>query len=490
MRLVAIAAAAAALLLATAGGYGYHRDELYFLRAGAEPAFGYADQPPLTPLLAHALDVLFGGSLLGLRAPSALMAGLVVLVTGLIARELGASRGAQLLAAGCMAVSALLYAVGHLLSTSTLDLLVWTVVSWLGVRALRTTDAGPAGIPAGRGWWLASGLVAGVGLQNKLQPAFLLAALLVGLLVAGPRAPLRTPWPWAGGLLALLIAAPNLAWQAANGFPQLALSAAIANGSSGSSEPWYLFLPLQLVLISPLLVPVWAVGLGRLARDPRLRPWRCFALAYLLLALLFLLTGGKPYYLGGLYPVLLAAGAPPVLDWARRGALRGGVLAGALAVSGALAGVLMLPLVPVERLAATPIVDVYYDAGETVGWPRLAATVAAVRDGLPSDARVAVLTSNYGEAGAVDHYRPELGPAYSGHNAYWDWGPPPADVDTVIAVGFAEPQLRAWFGEVTPAGRIDNGLGLDNDEQGAPIWVARRPLAAWPDLWPRLRRLG
>jgi hypothetical protein len=113
-----------------------------------------------------------------------------------------------------------------------------------------------------------------------------------------------------------------------------------------------------------------------------------------------------------------------------------------------------------------------------------------VRDGLPGDARVAVLTSNYGEAGAVDHYRPELGPAYSGHNAYWDWGPPPADVDTVIAVGFAEPQLRAWFGEVTAAGRIDNGLGLDNDEQGAPIWVARRPLAAWPDLWPRLRRLG
>ena len=236
-------------------------------------------------------------------------------------------------------------------------------------------------------------------------------------------------------------------------------------------------------------MPVWAAGLGRLARTAA-APWRSFALAYLLLALLFLLTGGKPYYLGGLYPVLLAAGAQPVLDWARRGALRGGVLAGALAVSGALAGVLMLPLVPVERLAATPIVDVYYDAGETVGWPRLAATVAAVRDGLPGDARVAVLTSNYGEAGAVDHYRPELGPAYSGHNAYWDWGPPPADVDTVIAVGFAEPQLRAWFGEVTPAGRIDNGLGLDNDEQGAPIWVARRPLAAWPDLWPRLRRLG
>jgi Dolichyl-phosphate-mannose-protein mannosyltransferase len=478
--LAAVAAAVTAVLLATAGGYGHHRDELYFLRAGAEPAFGYADQPPLAPLLAHALDVLFAGSLVGLRAPSALMGGLVVLLTGLLARELGASRGGQLLAAGCMAVSALLLAVSHLLSTSTVDLLVWTAVSWLTARALRD----------GRRTWLAAGLVAGIGLQNKLLPALLLAAVLAGIVLAGPRRVLRTPWPWLGGLLALLIAAPNLAWQAANGFPQLALSAAIAAGSSGSSQPWNVFAPFQLVLISPLLVPVWALGLWRLARDERLRTWRALAVAYLLLAVLFLVTGGKPYYLGGLYPVLLAAGAEPVLAWAQAGRLRATALTGALVLSAAVSSVLMLPLVPVERLAATPIVDIHYDAGETVGWPRFAATVAAVRSTLPPDARVAVLTSNYGEAGAVDHFRPELRPAYSGHNAYWSWGPPPDDVDTVIAVGFAEPRLRAWFGEVVPAARIDNGFGLDNDEQGAPVWVARQRLAPWSDLWPQLRRLG
>ena len=335
-----------------------------------------------------------------------------------------------------------------------------------------------------------AGLVAGIGLQNKLLPAFLLGALLVGIVLAGPRPALRTPWPWLGGLLALLVAAPNLAWQAAHGFPQLALSAAIAAGSSGTSEPWYVFLPFQLVLVSPFLVPVWALGLWRLAADDRLRPWRCIAVAYAVLLVLFLLTGGKPYYLGGLYPVLLAAGAEPVWAWARARALRAATLAAALAVSAATAGVLMLPLVPAPSLAATPIVELNYDAGETVGWPRLAATVADVRSGLPADARVAVLTSNYGEAGAVDRFLPELGPAYSGHNAYWSWGPPPDDADTLIAVGFAEPQLRAWFGEVVPAARIDNGVGLQNDEQGAPVWVVRQPRASWPELWPQLRRLG
>ena len=478
--LLTLGGGVAALLLAFSGRYGYHRDELYFLRAGSEPAFGYADQPPLTPLLAHALDAVSGGSLVVLRAPSALMMALVVVLTGLIAREFGASRGAQVLAAACMSAAAVLLVIGHLLSTSTLDLLVWTALSWLVVRGLR--DGGPV--------WLAVGAVAGAGLQNKLLPAFLLAALLVGVLVLGPRGALRSPWPWLGVLLALAVWAPNVAWQAANGFPQLALSSAIAGGSSGTSEPWYVFLPFQLVLVSPALVPVWALGWWRLARVPELRTWRTFALAYVLLALVFLLTGGKPYYLGGLYPVLLAAGAAPVLAWAR--ARDGGMrtLVVTIGISLACVSVLMLPVLPERWLASTPIVDINYDAGETVGWPAFAATVAGVRDGLPAGERVAVLTRNYGQAGAVDHFLPGLGPAHSGHNAYWDWGPPPDDATTVVVVGYTRDELLRWFGDVREAARVDNGVGLDNDEQGTPVWLARDRVAPWAELWPQLRRLG
>ncbi|GAA1192728.1 glycosyltransferase family 39 protein [Pseudonocardia alaniniphila] len=476
----AIAGAVTVLLIAVADRYGYHRDELYFIRAGSEPAFGYTDQPPLTPLLAHALHTLFDGSLVGLRFPSAVMAGFVVLLTGLLARELGAGRGAQVLAAGCMAVSAVLPAVSHMLSTTTVDLLVWTAISWLVVRALR--DGGPL--------WLAVGAVAGVGLENKMLPAFLLAALLVGVVVAGPRSALRSAWPWVGGLLALLLWMPNLVWQAANGFPQIELSAAIAAGSSGTSEPWYVFLPFQLLLVSPLLVPVWAVGWWRLARDPALRTWRAFAVTYVVLVVVFIATGGKPYYLAGLYPVLLAAGAAPVLAWARARGWRSVVLGTALVLSAATSSVLMLPLVPVERLAETPIVDINYDAGETVGWPQFAATVAAARSTVPAADHVAVLTRNYGEAGAVDRYLPALAPAYSGHNAYWDWGPPSDDVTTVIAVAFTEEQLRSWFSRVELAGRIDNGVGLENEEQGTPVWVASGRLVPWHQIWPQLRSLG
>jgi len=479
--LVGLAAAVGLVLVALAGRYGYHRDELYFLRAGREAAFGYVDQPPLTPLLAAAMDFLAPGSLVVLRLPSALAAGAVVVLTGLIARELGGDRGAQLLAAASMAVSAVLLAVGHLLSTATFDLLGWTALSWLLVRALR--DGGPV--------WLLVGTVAGVALQNKLLPAFLLAAVLAGLLLVGPRRVFRSPWPWLGGLLAFVLWTPNLVWQATHGWPQLALAEAIAAGSSGSSEPWYLFLPFQLVLVSPALVPVWALGWWRLARDPGLRTWRAFAVAYPLLAVVFLVTGGKPYYLVGLYPVLLAAGAPPVLAWARRGGRRvRAVLVPPLALSLVPNALLMLPLVPVGSLAATPVPDVHYDAGEQVGWPSLAATVQRTGDGLPAGARVAVLTANYGQAGAVDRFAPDLAPAYSGHNAYWTWGPPPEDADVVIAVGLPEEQLSRWFGRVEPAARVDNGVGLDNDEQGVPVWTATQRRVPWSEIWPQLRRLG
>ena len=480
--LTGLAVLLAGLLLAVAGRYGYHRDELYFLRAGREAAFGYVDQPPLTPLLAAAIDALAPGSLLALRVPSALAAAGVVVLTALLARDLGGGRSAQLLAAASIAVSAVLLATGHLLSTTTFDLLAWTALSWLLVRALR--DGGPG--------WLAVGAVAGLALQNKLHPAFLLAAVGTGILTVGPRAALRSPWPWAGGLVALVLWAPNLVWQAANGWPQLDLAEAIAAGSSGTSEPWYLFLPFQLVMVSPLLVPIWAIGWWQLARNPALRTWRAFAVAYVVLAVLFLVTGGKPYYLAGLYPVLLAAGAGPVVDWSRRaaGRARAAAVVAAIVLSLGINAVLMLPLVPVERLGGTPIVDVNYDAGETVGWPRLAAAVEEVRADLPAGETVAVLTANYGEAGAVDRFAPALGPAYSGHNAYGTWGPPPEDVDTVIVVGYPEERLAPWFGRVEPAARVDNGVDLDNEEQGAPIWVATDRRARWSEIWPELRRLG
>ncbi|ANY08386.1 glycosyltransferase family 39 protein [Pseudonocardia sp. HH130630-07] len=472
-------AAVTALLVATAEGYGPHRDELYFLRSGAEPAVGYVDNGPLTPLLAAALNQLGDGSLTVLRLWPALVAGIVVVLAGRIAAEFGATRGAQLLAAAATATGSALLILGHTLSTAVTDLLVWTLLTWLVVRGLR--DGGPV--------WLAVGAVAGVGLQNKLLPALLLAALLAGVLLAGPRGILRSRWPWLGGLVAVLLVLPQLVWQAGAGFPLLALSSSIAAGGSVSSQPWWVVVPFQLVLVGPLLVPVWVAGLWRLARDPRLRTWRAFAVAYGLLLVLFTVTGGKPYYLAGLYPLLLAAGAAPALAWARQSVPRAAALGTALVVTLAGSATTALPVVPVDELAVSPVVAMNPDAAETVGWPEFAATVGAAVASAPGE-RVTVLAANYGQAGAVDHYLPAAGPAYSGHNAYAGWGPPPGDETAVVVVGYPVEQVRTWFGRVDTVARIDNGVGLDNLEQGGPVLLARDRSRPWSEIWAEVVWLG
>src|SRR3954464_10352737 len=138
--LLALATSVAVVLIAFAGGYGYHRDELYFLEAGRHLAWSSADQGPLTPLIAHLMNGLSPGSLTVLRVPPALMTAGTIFVTGLTAFELGGTCRAQLIARPCAAGASVVLVVGHLLSTSTFDLLAWALVTWLVARVIRTGD--------------------------------------------------------------------------------------------------------------------------------------------------------------------------------------------------------------------------------------------------------------------------------------------------------------------------------------------------------------
>jgi 4-amino-4-deoxy-L-arabinose transferase-like glycosyltransferase len=494
-RFVVLAAGAVmALLVAFASGYGYHRDELYFLAAGEHLAWGYADQGPLTPLIARAMSELAPDSLTVLRLPSAVAAGATVLLTGVLARELGGSRRAEMMAAACAAVAVVVLFTGHLLSTSTFDLLVWTALTLLVVRAVRTRDDR---------LWLVAGVVLGIGLLNKPLPAFLALGLLAGVAVAGPRRLLRSAYVWSGAAIALALWSPWIIWQAAHGWPQIDVSREIAGGGSTSSEPWWAIVPFQVLLVGPLLAPVWIAGLARLFRDPAVREFRFLAWAWVILAAVFMASGGKPYYLAGLLPTLLAAGAVQLDPWLNRGRaqLRRFALVAALAVSGATSLLISLPVLPADN--ADPVIAMNEDVGEMIGWPELVETVAGVYRELPNRGDAVILAGNYGEAGAIDRYGPALGlpRAYSGHNAYGDWGPPAGDSGPVIAVGLeprdspvapARPSagLGAQLRGCEVVARIDNEADVDNEERGTRVLVCNGPQRPWAQVWPALRHLG
>ena len=136
-------------LLATSTRYGFHRDELYFVVAGSHPALGYPDQPPLVPLLSHALYSLDPGSPFLLRLPSAFVAAATTVLAALIAREVGGGRRAQLIASACTASAGFALAVGHFVTTTTIDLLATTLFLWL--RSARSSGA-PGGRCRRREW--------------------------------------------------------------------------------------------------------------------------------------------------------------------------------------------------------------------------------------------------------------------------------------------------------------------------------------------------
>jgi Dolichyl-phosphate-mannose-protein mannosyltransferase len=483
-----VAGLAVALLAAFGGGYGYHRDELYFQEAGRHPAFGYPDQPPLVPLLAAAVDALGGGSLWVFRLVPALLVGATVVLAALTSRELGGDAADQAWTGAAVALCSTILGAGHLFSTTTFDLALTTACVLLLVRALAA--------PERLGRWVALGVVAAVALEVKTLPATVLLCCGVGILLAGPRRVLLRPGVWLAAAIALVGALPNLLWQNAHGWPQLELARAIAAGSSGTSVGRVLVVPLQLELTGPVPAVPLVAGLVVLLTAAWARPWRWIAVGYLAMLVFVVITGGKPYYLLGFVPALIAAGVPGVRAWVQRGRLRRWVVGVLVGVQLVVSVIIALPVVPVASLASTPVVDINYDAGETVGWDAFTREVERAFRQVPADERAGavVVAGNYGEAGALDRARregAELPPVYSGHNAYGLWGPPPGESSPVLLVGYdTDAAAAALFSGCRLLARVDNGHAVDNDEQGTPIRFCTGPAQPWPQVWPRIRHLG
>jgi hypothetical protein len=469
-RAVAIVVAVqAVLLLVIANQYGPHRNELYFTSAGQHLAWGYADQPSFTPLLAAISYAIAPDNLVVLRVWSIVAVAAIVALSAQFARLLGGAVVAQALTAATVATGAFTMAVGHRLTTATFDTLAWTAIFVVVTQAL--VDERPR-------LWLLAGAIAGIGLNNKHAVTFCLFGVLVGVaLVRETRPALRTWWPWLGGLLALVMWIPNLLWQNAHDWPVFDLSADIADeygGVGGRIE----LLGQAFIMFSPVVGVLWIYGIVQLLRRPDWARAKPVAVAFLAILLVFLVTGGKGYYLAGIVVPLIAAGSVAVAESRSvRGVVKVGVV---VALSAIVAWPALIPVLPLQTYVDDyPKLDV--DPLETIGWPEYAATVRSVVDGLPEG--TVVFTGNYGEAGAFEWYGVGA-PVYSGHNGWREWGPPPDDAAPVVVVGWdVEPEE---FEGCEQAATLHNGAGADNEEEGALVWVCDGPVGSWSERWPDL----
>jgi hypothetical protein len=469
-------------LLALSGAYGFHGDEMYFVVAGRHPAFGYVDQPPLTPLLSAASVAVLGVSPTAVRILPALAMASVVIIVAFIARDLGGSRRAQILAAVTAGVSGYL-AAGHLDTTTEPDLLIWAVVLWMLVRLLAGGD---------RRLWIAVGLCAGIGLENKDTLLFLVAGLAVGVLLGRRWELVRSSWMWAGVAIAALLWAPNLAWQAAHAWPQLTMASQISGYAATNRAQ---VLPFLWLFTGPFLFPVCVAGLVWVLVSRAATPSRPLGITALAAMTLDLFTGGKAYYAIGSVSLFMAAGAIVLDDWIARGhqRLKTAGFAAATVASAGLIVLLTLPVLPVADYAKTTLPATVPDVANQIGWPQLAATLEQIVADFPPAQRdhAVILTNTYHEASALILFGTGLPPVYSGHNSYWSWGPPPAERTVVIHIGDWRPTNWAqYFNGCRDVAHIDNGLGIDNGEQGQPITVCTGTRASWTTIWPALRTIS
>jgi dolichyl-phosphate-mannose-protein mannosyltransferase len=487
-----IAVAAAAAEMAVSARYGYVRDELYFLSAGQHPAFGYVDQPPLTPLLARLGSALTGNTLAGFRVLPALALGALVVMTAMMSGRLGAGRTGQVLAALAAATCAEYLGAMHELTTTTPDFVFWAATLLLVMKLLASQDPR---------WWVAIGGCAGLASEAKWNIAFLLAALAAGFALTDARRLLRSRYLLTGGLITVALAAPDVIWQAAHGWPGLEVFRVLQT-EAGHNR--LVFWPAQILYTGVVLTPLWVAGAVWALRSAAARPFRPVAIACVAVIALQFVLGGKPYYPGAAFTFLLAAGCVPLEHrLAARRARSSGAgsfwapsfwAGAAMVASAALAAPGTLPVLPARALHTVPLQKINYDLGEEISWPSLVALVAREYRALPAAQRdrTVILAGNYGEAGAIERYGPGDGlpQAYSGANNFWLWGPPPAAGSAAIAVNVDPGLLRREFAHVRQVATFWNGLGVDDDEQGVPVYLAAGLRTTWARAWPAFRDYG
>ncbi|MDE1175402.1 MAG: glycosyltransferase family 39 protein [Edaphobacter sp.] len=467
-------------------GYGYFRDEFYYLICGRHLAWGYVDHGPIVALQARFAETVFGHSLAGIRMLSAAAGAGRVLLTGLLAWSLGGRRPAQALAMTGILLVPQYLGTDSFLSMNSFESLFWMTCLLALILILRGSSE--------RRYWLLFGISAGIGLLNKPSMTFFLLALLVGILLTPQRRLLSNRWAWMGIALTIIIASPNLLWQIQHHWPTLEF---LHNGRVENKNvrlgpiP---FLTQQILNMQPATLLLWLPGLIWLLRSAT---WRWLGYTYLLFLGIMMALFAKDYYVAPIYPYLFAAGG---IAWERRFASRklvkeGGIFAFPLYQSILLLlGLLVLPMgIPVLRptawLAYAKATHLYNAGRKTengaigvlpqfyadrFGWQEEVDQVTRIYHSLsPEDQRKAgILASNYGEASAINFLGHGLPFAISGHNNYWLWGPNEATGEIMIVINGATPEEMSKFYEsVEIAGRMDHPLAMPYEHRN--IYLVR-----------------
>ena len=490
--LVLIAALRLVFHVVTNGQYGFHRDELQTLDDARHLDWGFVAYPPITPLVGRLELALFGTSLVGFRLFAAMAVSVVMVLTGLMAKELGAKRQVQILAAVAAGVSPVSLIQGAVLQYVSFDYLWAVTATYFLVRLLKSDDPR---------WWVPIGAALGLGMETRYTAGFLALGLVGAMLLTPMRRLLLSKWMWVGVGVSLLIFLPNLIWQARHHFISLEFLSHLHARDARQGRYQGFYREQLLICVNFATVPLAFLGLWFYLVREEGRRYRWAGCTCVVTFALFAVAGARSYYTAPLYPLLIAGGSVLFAIWA--GGLRRswsrlayGVQWSAILVGGLAAILLVTPVAPFGSSVWKVSSRTHDQFREEIGWPDLARSVAGVYNSLSSGEReqAGILTGNYGEGGALNLYGPELGlpPAMSLTNSFWYRGYDPRLPRTVIVVGFDLEEGEKLFASCVVAAKNANALGVENEESRdhPDILLCQDLRVPWSVYWARSRRFG
>ncbi|HEX4489545.1 MAG TPA: glycosyltransferase family 39 protein [Terriglobales bacterium] len=477
--------------------YGYFRDEFDYMACGQHLAWGFVDQPPMVPFLVQITRDVLGDSLRAIRFLPALVSSAMVVLTAMIAREMGGKSYALFLSALAAALAPMYLSNGGLLTTNFMEPLFWMGCAYFAILAVNRNDPR---------YWLWFGVSAGLGLENKYSIGIFGLGIVVGLLLTNHRRTLWNKWLWIGGAAAFLIFLPNLTWNVQHQWPFLQLMHNIrADGRDVQLSAWQYF-SQQMLLIGFVSAPIWITGVVGLFICKSLKPYRLLGWCYVVSFSAFVVLHGKNYYLAPIYPMLLAAGAVVIehaLNRSKQDWIWKPLIAGIVFAAGACFAPITVPILPVESFL------VYLDKlpfkiprsekshfglalpqhyADQFGWEEIAVATAKIYNSLPPEqrAKTAIFGNNYGYAGAIDFFGPRYGlpKAIGGHQSYWLWGPRNYTGESLIVLGDHRATLEPKCASIQEFDGHLNPYAVEQD----PIFLCRGLKWNLQEIWPELKK--
>jgi hypothetical protein len=490
--IILISAISLVVHLVTYNNLGFHRDELLYLALGKHLAAGYWSNPPMIGVISYLSQLLPVDPLFATRLFPAIAGAILILVTGLITRELGGTLYAQVLACIALSSSLLILRGYSMLQPVPFDILFWTLILFWFLRYINTRK------PL---FLILMGLFFGLGILNKYMVVFLAAGIVPAILITPYRRLFVSKYTWYAACIALLVFLPNLIWQVNHDFPVIRHMQELRDTQLVNVQRVNI-LTDQLLMFTFGSV-VWVAGLIWLLFNSRAKQFRVFGFVYLAVLLLFLVLRGKSYYMAGLYPFMFAAGGVLWERFLKPAGWRTVLVITILLLS--------LPLVPggIPIMSAKNLAGYYakmpekmgaeallrwedgrmhplpQDFADMLGWDELGSIVIKACDSIQDKSRIMIYAENYGQAGAIEHYAKPYGmpPVVSFSDSYLMWAPDSIapGIDLFFYVnGELGGDVDSLFARIDSIGSITNPYAR---EHGTTVYLCRSPRADFSSFW-------